>query len=635
LRLETVGELHALLSHWFVSVRGLFVMNRKVSKTPVLRSALLTTASLVLAAQAHASTQAGPTVVGDFGLIDHQGAQHQLTRLGNNKAVVIITQANSCQDNIAQLPKYKLLRTLWEKKGVKFLMLNAAQDETFDSVRRTASIYDIDFPILKDESQLVAESLNISKAGEIIVVNPTSMRMMYRGPLDKAVGGGGDDGGDGDGARKAPPQVLAGVLQKAVDGAEVTQTVTVENKNACAYEFPAKVAHATAAPDYAKDIAPILKEKCTGCHVQGGIAPFAMNSYNIVRGFSPMIREVLLTKRMPPAQVDPHVNRFQNANYMSNEQLQTLVHWIDAGAPRGKAKKDPMTDLKPLKDEWQLGPPDHIVEVPAYTVPSTGVIDYFNHVIELPFNEDKYVRAVQFIPGDTRVLHHLLSYMSTPNFDRTKAVSEENVRDFLEGYAPGKTDATQFPQGTGVFVPKGNVLVMQMHYTTMGKEVVDKTRVGLYFHKTPPKHKYLTYPISHGGQALQIPPGESDYRLNGQFAFNEDIMLYALRPHMHYRGKAFKFTVVYPDQTRETIMNVPNYNFAWQPTYRLTEPRLIPAGSRIITDGVYDNSKWNAYNPDPTAIAKGGPQSWDEMFIGYVTYILPNKDGAKQAQASR
>jgi hypothetical protein len=365
--------------------------------------------------------------------------------------------------------------------------------------------------------------------------------------------------------------------------------------------------------------------------VQGGIAPFAMNSYQIVQGFSPMIREVLMTKRMPPAQVDPHVNKFQNANYMSNEQLQTLVHWVSAGSPRGTSKKDPLTDVKPIKEEWQLGKPDYIVEVPAYTVPATGVIDYFNHVIELPFKEDMYVRAVQFIPGDTRVLHHLLSYMSTPNFDRSKAVSEENVRDFLEGYAPGKTDATQFPKDTGVFIPKGNVLVMQMHYTTMGKEIVDKTRVGLYFSKTHPKYKYLTYPISNGGNALAIPAGEQEYKLNGSYAVKEDMLLYALRPHMHYRGHAFKFSVVYPDQTRETLMNVPNYNFAWQPTYRLNEPKLLPAGSRIITDGIFDNSKWNAWNPDPAKMAKGGPQSWDEMFIGYVTYTLPNANPVKSA----
>src|SRR5690606_3153359 len=176
---------------------------------------------------------------------------------------------------------------------------------------------------------LVAESLNISKAGEIVVVNPESRRVLYRGPLDRAPqrGGGGDDGEGGAQQRQPAPQHLTAALQKAVAGEEIKETVTVEHTGGCAYEFPVKAMHASAAPDYAKDVAPILKEKCAHCHVQGGIAPFAMNSYDIVRGFAPMIKEVLMTKRMPPAHLDPHVIRFQNSYYIINDQFNTLVHW--------------------------------------------------------------------------------------------------------------------------------------------------------------------------------------------------------------------------------------------------------------------------------------------------------------------
>jgi peroxiredoxin/mono/diheme cytochrome c family protein len=597
-------------------------MNRKAWKSNAT-SLMLACAGFLAAA---ASQAEGPEVVGDFGLIDSQGGQQQLSRLGNYKAVVIVTQANSCAENIENMPKYKLLRTTWQNQGVKFLMMNSSPDD-LKAIRKLAATYDIDFPIMADETQLVAENLHVAKAGEVLVIDPKTRQLVYRGPLDRAAMGGGGDDGDSPRATaasaKKPSTPLADSLASVVAG-KATPSVSVDVPKGCALSFPVRDQQAKNVPDYAKDVAPIFKDNCAHCHVQGGIGPFAMNSYDIVKGFSPMIREVLLTKRMPPAQVDPHVSHFQNANYISNAQLQTLVHWVDAGSPRGNSKTDPLTSVKPIESEWQLGPPDFIVEVPAYEVPATGVIDYFNHVIDLPFNEDKYVRAVQFIPGDKRVLHHLLSYMSTPNFDRSKALSEENVRDFLEGYAPGKTDATVFPKGTGVFIPKGYKLIMQMHYTTMGKAVTDKTRVGLYFNKTTPEFKYLTYPVSNGGSALNIPPGEAEHKMNGQHVFEEDIMLYALRPHMHSRGKAFRFTVIYPDQTREVLMNVPNYNFAWQPTYRLSEPKLLPAGSRIVTDGVYDNSKYNLANPDPNGFAVGGPQSWHEMFIGYVTYTLPH-----------
>lgn len=576
-------------------------------------------ASLLLAVDAFAA----PTKVRDFGLIDHKGVQHQLTRLGYNNALVIISQANSCAQNVDMLHKYKLLRTTWEPMGVKFLMLNSSQEDDLQSIRKKAAVYDIDFPIMYDDAQLAAETLNISKAGEILVIDPKSLELVYRGPLDEPV------------PRRTDPAdahtPLADSLAKVVAGEHkggetVVEEVTAEN---CDLSFPAREMHAKNVPDYSKDVAPILKEECAGCHVEGGIGPFAMNSYEMVRGWAPMMREVVMTKRMPPAQVDPSINHFENANYLSVEDQQTLIHWFDAGAPRGKSKKDPMHAVQPVETEWQLGEPDLVVNVPAQEVPATGVLDYFNHVIDLDFEKDVYVRAVQFIPGDDRVLHHLLSYITSPETE-DEVMDEENIRDFLEGYAPGKTDATMFPKDTGVFIPKGFNLTMQMHYTTFGKSVVDETRIGLYFHDKKPEHKFLTKPISHGGTALTLRPNEHEHKMNYHHVFEHDTMLYSLRPHMHYRGKAFKFSAIYPDGRRETLMNVPNYNFAWQPTYRLSEPVMLPAGTRVVTDGIFDNSKYNPGNPDPEATVKGGAQSWDEMFIGYFTYTNLEENDKQQ-----
>src|ERR1044071_7116160 len=179
---------------------------------------------------------------------------------------------------------------------------------------------------------------------------------------------------------------------------------------------------------------------------------------------------------------------------------------------------------------------------------------------------------------------------------------------------------------------------MQMHYTPMGKVVTDKTRVGLYFYDKDkaPQYKYQTIPISNGGPNLVIPPGEQSYALNAQYVFDAETTLYALRPHMHYRGKSFRFKAIYPDGTSEILMNVPNYNFAWQPTYRLSTPKVLPAGTRVVTDGGYDKSQYNRGNPDPTATVRGGRQSWDEMFIGYFTYTqAPAKQGAPGAANER
>jgi hypothetical protein len=562
--------------------------------------------------------------IGDFGLIDHHGRQHTISRLADHNAVVIIAQSNGCAENIDLLPKYKLLRTEWEDKGVAFLMMNSSAADDVASIRRQADAYDIDFPIMLDQSQLVAETLQMTHAGEVLVLDPSTRQLLYRGPLTDP---------------SSPSGRLAAVrfhadLDAALDSVAGEQgatalasTISHAVDNQCTLDFSSKSMHADHVPDYATEVAPVFIENCAHCHVEGGIAPFPMNQYRMVLGFAPMIREVLMTKRMPPMQVDPEYNHFENANYISSDDLQTLVHWIDAGAPRGDSEIDPLAEeVTPLETEWELGPPDYIVDIPAFDVPATGVIDYFYHTIDLPFDEDKWVRAVQFIPGDTRVLHHLLAYVVSPETPSGgRPVGEDSVRDLLEGYAPGKAAATPFPTDTGVFIQKGNKLSLQMHYTSIGTPVTDRTRLGLYFHDEPPRQKYLTYSISHwSGGVLEIPPGETNHPMNFNYVLPQDTMLYAMRPHMHFRGKAFRFSVVYPDQTTEVLMNVPRYDFNWQPTYRLTEPKFLPAGSRVIIDGVFDNSRYNPGNPDPTVPAVGGLQSWDEMFIGYITYTLPN-----------
>jgi hypothetical protein len=341
----------------------------------------------------------------------------------------------------------------------------------------------------------------------------------------------------------------------------------------------------------------------------------------MVQGWSPMMKEVVMTKRMPPAQVDPAVNHFDNARYMDAGELQTLIHWIDAGSPRGESEVDPLTLITAPESVWDLGEPDYIVEVPTFTIPATGVLDYENITINLSLEEDVWIKSVQHLPGDRRVLHHLLSFIVPADYEERIVEGEnDSYREFLEGYAPGKDGAVTYPDNSGMFVPQGSAVQMSLHYTTFGKETVDNTLLGLYFAETEPEFQYSTYSLSHSGSNLVIPAGVSEHKMSASHLFEDEIMLHGLRPHMHYRGKHMRFSVVYPDGSRADIINVPDYNFAWQPTYRLSEPMLLPAGSRVIVEGAFDNSQYNLGNPDPAAVVTGGAQSWDEMFIGYFSY---------------
>ncbi|MDA0280008.1 MAG: redoxin domain-containing protein [Proteobacteria bacterium] len=585
-----------------------------------LGAVFLVLLSSIFAVQAHAGVER----VGNFALIDHDGVYHQLQKYGDSKAVVIIATAASCIDNIEQLHKYRLLRTTWEQQGITFLAINSDASDSPADVRLMDNLHNFDMPILLDDSQLVAESLGLSKAGEIVVLEPTRGQILYRGGLDT------------DPIRARPAlniepvagtTVFADVLSAAVadDAASIEQTITTDAIG-CELQFPAREMHASYTPDYATEVAPILEEKCVSCHVEGGIAPFAMDSHMMVQGWSPMMKEVMMTKRMPPAQVDPNVKHFTNARYMDAQELQTLVHWIDAGSPRGISDVDPLTLIAPPNSVWELGEPDYIVDVPAFTVPATGVLDYERVTINLPFSEDVWVKSVQHLPGDRRVLHHLLSYIVPADYAEEIVEGEnDNYREFLEGYAPGKDEAVTYPEETGVFVPKGSAVQMSLHYTTFGKEAIDSTKLGLYFADEEPDYQYSTYSLSHGGTNIEIPPGVFDHEMRASHVFEDEVVLHGLRPHMHYRGKRMRFSVVYPDGTKDQIINVPDYNFAWQPTYRLSEPMLLPAGSRVMIEGAFDNSQYNLGNPDPAAAVTGGAQSWDEMFIGYLSYNKTSK----------
>jgi len=549
--------------------------------------------------------------VGNFGLIDAAGDFHQLSKYGYQNALVIVAQVNGCELNYNQNHKYKLLETTYKDRGVSFVMLNASDER--NAVKSEAQAFDYAWPIMMDDTQLVAESLGISKAGEVVVLNPSRSEILYRGPIDTQ--GRGDE---------PSTTHLSDSIEKAIAGDSRTLRTTVIAADGCDIEFSSREMHSSNVPDYTNDVAPILAEKCANCHREGGIAPFAMNSHQMVQGWSPMIKETLMTKRMPPAQVDPQVNHFSNARYMEINELQTLVHWIDAGAPRGNSESDPLSQLQ-FREGWQLGEPDHIVYSERFTVPATGVVDYRFPVIDLPFKEDKWVRAVQFMPSERQVVHHMIARIVEPGFDRTKAASERGEARFLEGFAPGKDDATQFPEGTGVFIPVGHKIEISEHYTTMGREVTDETAIGLYFSNEEPEHEFRTYSLSHGGANLNIPAGARDHRMYASYVFDDDVMVHAFRPHMHTRGKNMKFKVIYPDNSSEDLINVPNYNFAWQPTYRLTEPKMLPAGSRVVVDGALDNSELNPGAADPSVAALGGLQTWEEMFIGYFTYHNVNE----------
>jgi len=550
----------------------------------------------MLSALLSVSSYAAPDRIGDFALLDSDGVFHQLSRYRNKEAMVFMAFESSCVAMDSALDQFNALQSDWESKEVGFALINATGAD-IATIQNAVADRSISMPVLMDDGQLVTETLGLLKVGEVVVLDPERLTVLYRGPVQEQL-----------------QQTLNSELAGTADS-----TVVIDAAG-CDLVFPVKEMHASATPDYSTEVAPIIAEQCATCHREGGIGPFAMDSHLMVQGWSPMIREVVLTKRMPPIQVDPNIGHFTNANYISDDELQTLVHWIDAGSPRGSGAADPLTEIEiPNWKDWTYGEPDYIITAPKMEIPATGVLDYINVDVDLPFDEDKWVRAVQFIPGDESVLHHLLTYVTAPleDFDGGEANTASVARRFLEGYAPGKVEAMEFPENTGVFIPEGHKLSMQFHFTTNGRATTDETTLGLYMYDEPPMYENFTRSVAG---PFKIPPHDQDYKAAAQYVFDEDVVVTGLRAHMHFRGKDMKFSAEAPDGTFTELLSVPNYSYAWQPTYALEEPIRLEAGTKVHVTGAFDNSEFNPANPDPSKELTFGLQSWDEMFIGYWTY---------------
>lgn len=545
-----------------------------------------------------------PDYVDNFVLLDHQGEGHELYYYSDVPAIVVMIQGNGCPIVRNVWTDYKNVRDAYAEKGIPFFMLNANnQDDRLD-IAEEAADFSYDMPILKDDTQLIAESLGVTRTAEVLVISPEDWSILYRGPVNDRLSYGNQ-------RSDADEHYLADALDAALRGER--PSVSRRQSKGCIVNLPEAGKRAEhASISYSDTIAPMLDENCAMCHQEGGIGPWAMTDFDMIEGFAPMIREVVRTKRMPPWSADPDIGTFHNTRELSIEDQQALVHWIEAGAPRGEGP-DPLADRESDATVWPLGEPDLIIEAPAFDVPATGVIDYQFPTAPNPLDRDVWVRAVTVVPGDKTVVHHALVGSSETITPPGEGDQGDVFENYLIGFVPG-AESYVYPEGTGVEVKVGGEFRFQMHYTPSGRATTDRTKLGLYFHDEPPKHRLRQQVVVN--MQLGIPPNAGEHQEQAYFHFDNDATIYMLFPHAHYRGKSSAFEIAYPDGRLETILSVPRYDFNWQHSYNLTEPLNVPAGSRIIHRTVYDNSSRNLANPNPERTVPWGLQSHDEMLYG-------------------
>ena len=565
--------------------------------------------TLLLAGITSLATAATGERISDFALLDHEGRFHQLSWYSDQQAVVISVQGNGCPIVRNGAPTLRALRDEYEKQGVVFMMLNPQSQDNRDSIAAEASEFGYDIPILIDEAQLVAESLGVDRTAETFIIDPKTREVVFRGPIDDRLG-----------YETQKPQAQNHYLKDALDQVLAGEQVAQDTPEApgCLVSFAARDRHAKQPPSYAADIVPILQRNCTGCHHDGGIAPWAMSDHKMIQGWSRMMKEVVMTRRMPPGQIDTHVGRpIRDAVEFSPQDLQTLVHWIDAGAPMDADGEDPLAGKTYDNPKWTLGEPDLVYQIEPQKIPATGLIDYRYVPVELNLDRDVWIRGMEFVPGDRQVLHHVIAYASTPADKSVRNLRNGDPdRESVGGYAPGR-QPDQYGDTTGRLLRKGTNLLLQMHYTTSGKETVDATEIGIYLHDEPPD--YVMSGSVPGQRRFMIPPGAKEHELEGVEVMEKDAWLYSMMPHMHYRGKYMSFHAEYPDGSSEVLLSVPKYEFNWQFNYLLEEPVHLPAGTRLIARGAMDNSAQNRANPDPSRPVTFGLQTKHEMFFGFTS----------------
>ena len=382
-------------------------------------------------------------------------------------------------------------------------------------------------------------------------------------------------------------------------------------------------AEAAGTPTFAKDIAPILYENCVACHRPNHLAPMSLITYADARPWARAVKTKVLAREMPPWGADSSVRAYKNDASLTQTEIDTIAAWVDGGAPEGNAVDLP--EVPQFAEGWSIGEPDLIFTMlEPFEVPADGTVPYSYVTVPTNLQEDIWISAHEFRPGDRRVIHHVIpSVLEDDGKPATGEVKRQRDRTrtrargaSVGGYVPNRL-GTVYADGVATRLPAGADIEAQMHYTTIGEPVSDRSSWGVVLTREPDS----TLRRARGGQVANltfaIEPGNADFAVTASRTIEEETYLANMMPHMHVRGKSAKYTVKYPDGREVVALWVPNYNFNWQLRYQLEEPIFMPKGAVLEAEFHYDNSGANRFNPDPTAEVHWGDQTWEEMMLGY------------------
>ena len=544
---------------------------------------------------------------------DIANRQTNLSTLAGPKGLVVAFTSTSCPVTKRQLSNIAQLEDQFRAKGINFVYVNPIETDLASDASRVSASTGLNGRYIIDTDKSISRVLAPRTTAEVFVFN-ANQELVYRGAAD-------DQYTVTSSLPKPRNQWLLSTLGAVVAGKKPA-TANV-NPSGCALE-PVTAPPATAITYY-DAVAPIVQKNCVSCHRQGGIAPFKLDTIADVKAHAAMIKQTVEQGTMPPWQAAPAVGTTKspwvNDCSLQPADKETLLTWLNGPRALGNVAKAPKP-LPAITDGWSLGKPDMVVTMPQpLFVPATGVLPYRVMDAEVNITEDKWVQSVEVVPSAKQVVHHVLIFIRKPGQFSVEDLNER--ASFFAAYVPG-TSTAAWPEGLAKKLPKGTVLRFQMHYTTNGTAATDQTKLGIRFAAKAPEHEIKVTGASN--TRFRIPAGDPNYKVVSSLPIPMDIKMTALMPHMHVRGKAAKYELVMPDGTRKLLLDVPRYDFNWQHTYRYAEPLMVPKNSRLEYTCWFDNSTGNKNNPDPKREVPWGPQTFDEMQLGYIEYYAAGKD---------
>jgi len=535
-----------------------------------------------------------------------------------NKVVVLACFGSSCPLSNKFAPELARLEKEYAARKVAFVFVSPVAGEQAGEVRKFATAHGLTSPVAPAMSGELMSALQPKTTTEVFVVD-AARTLVYRGAVNDQYGLGY--------SKDAPTKnYLREALDAVLQGG--APTIAATTAPGCALDFPAAVASTPGTPTYHREISRVVQAHCVECHRAGGIAPFALERYEDLVEHAAMIRKQLDRGVMPPWFAAPEQSGahaiFANDRSLPEADKAALLAWLKSDRPKGNAAEAPLPRTFP--EGWTIGKPDAVFQLPQpFAIKAEGTMPYQKAVVETSFAEDRWVQSYEIMPTAREVVHHVIVKVH----DKGASVvdRDEGADGFFAAYVPGNS-SRMLPDGFAKRLPAGAKIGFQIHYTPNGKATQDQLKIGFIFVKAPPQNEVHVAAVAQ--PRINIPPGAANHVETKQQVVPMNMNVTAYMAHMHVRGKAFKYELTTPDGKTETLLDIPRYDFNWQLQYDYAQPKFIPRGSTMKITAVFDNSAGNPANPDPTKTVRWGPQTSDEMMIGYIEHYTPLA-GAKVA----